>query len=145
MANWTHSPYHVSYSDECRTKKSFSVWLKHGTAFSCCNSVSLWKNANNSMNLQYDSYKNIKDVLQVVRLEHKEKLKSQLPSQGFIISFLSDYSLVALNSLWSSTQSKLPKNIFNFTVRYLNNTLANHTNPQMETLTVARLFCFLVS
>ena len=27
----------VSYSDECRTKKSFSVWLKHGTAFSCCN------------------------------------------------------------------------------------------------------------
>ena len=25
----------VSYSDECRTKKSFSVWLKHGTAFSC--------------------------------------------------------------------------------------------------------------
>ena len=26
----------VSYSDECRTKKSFSVWLKHGTAFSCC-------------------------------------------------------------------------------------------------------------
>ena len=90
--------------------------------------VSLWKNTSSSMNLQYDSYKNTKHVLQVVRQEHKEKLRSQLPSQGFIISFLLDHSLVALNSLWSSTQSKLPKNIFNFTVRYLNNTLASRTN-----------------
>ena len=81
-----------------------------------------------SINLQYDSYKNTKHVLQVVRLEHKEKLKSQLPSQGFILSFLSDHSMETLNSLWSSTQSKLPKNIFNFTLRYLNNTLANRTN-----------------
>ena len=29
----------VSYSDECRTKKSFSVRLKHGSAFSCCSEV----------------------------------------------------------------------------------------------------------
>ena len=92
--------------------------------------VSLSKSTSSSMNLQYDSYKNTKHVLQVVRLEHKEKLKlkSQLPSQGFIISFLLDHSLVTLNSLWSSTQSKMPKTIFNFTVRYLNNTLANRTN-----------------
>jgi hypothetical protein len=27
------------------------------------------------------------------------------------------------NSLWPSAQSKLPKNIFNFTIRYINNTL----------------------
>ena len=37
--------------------------------------------------------------------------KVQLPSQGFIISFLLDHSLTALNSLWSSVHSKLPKNI----------------------------------
>ena len=73
--------------------------------------ISLRKNTSNSMNLQYDSYKNTKHVLQVVRLEHKEKLKSQLPSLGFITSFLLDHSLETLNSLWSSTQSKLPKNI----------------------------------
>ena len=90
--------------------------------------VSLLNNTSYSMNLQCDSYKNTKHVLQVVRLEHNEKLKSQLPSQGFIISVLLDHSLETLNSLWSSTQSKLPKNIFNFTVRYLNNTLANRTN-----------------
>ena len=80
------------------------------------------------MNVQYDSYKNTKHVLKMIRQEHTEKLKIQLPSQGFIISFLVDHSLTTLNSLWLSVQSKLPKNIFNFTVRYLNNTLANRTN-----------------
>ena len=78
--------------------------------------------------MQYDSCKNTKHVLKMVRQEHTEKLKVQLPSQGFIISFLLDYSLTILNCLWSSVQSKLPENIFNFTVRYLNNTLANRTN-----------------
>ena len=82
------------------------------------------------MNVQYDSYKNTKHVLTMVRQEHTEKLQSQLPSQGFIITFLLNHSLTQLNSLWSSAQSSLPKNSFNFTVRYLNNTLANRTNLQ---------------
>ena len=34
----------------------------------------------------------------------------------------------SLNSLWSSAQSKLPKNIFNFSIRYHNNSLANRVN-----------------
>ena len=34
----------------------------------------------------------------------------------------------SLNSLWSSAQSKLPKHIFNFSIRYLKNTLAKHVN-----------------
>ena len=63
-----------------------------------------------------------------MRQEHTEKLQSQLPSQVFIITFLLNHSLNQLNSLWSSAQSSLPKNIFNFTVRYLNNRLANRTN-----------------
>ena len=34
----------------------------------------------------------------------------------------------SLNSLCSSAQSKLPKNIFNLSIRYLNNTLADRVN-----------------
>ena len=64
----------------------------------------------------------------MVRHQHTEKLQSQLPSQGFIITFLLNHSLILLNSLWSSAQSSFPKNMFNFTVWYLNNTLANRTN-----------------
>ena len=32
------------------------------------------------------------------------------------------------NSLWSSAQSSLPKNIFNFSIKYINNTLPTKTN-----------------
>ena len=67
-------------------------------------------------------------VLKAVRQQHTEKLQSQLTSQGFMISFLLEHSMKSLNSLWSSAQSKLPKNIFNFSIRYLNNTLANRVN-----------------
>ena len=80
------------------------------------------------MNIQYDTYQNTKQVLKAVRQNHTEKLSSNLTSQGFIITFILNHSLQAVNSLWSSAQSKLPKNIFNFTVRYLNNTLATCKN-----------------
>ena len=80
------------------------------------------------MNLQYDTYRNTKQVLKAVRQNHAEKLSSNLTSQGFIIIFILNHSLKAVNSFWSSAQSKLPKNILNFTVRYLNETLAIRKN-----------------
>ena len=91
----------------------------------------LWKNTNCGTNIQYDTYKNAKHVLKTIRADHAEKLQSKLPSQGFIISFLLEKSLKRLNSLWSKAQSSLPTNIFNFTIRYLNNTLANKKNLYM--------------
>ena len=41
---------------------------------------------------------------------------------------MSEHSLTTLNSLWSSAQSSLPKNIFNFSIKYINNTLPTKTN-----------------
>ena len=41
---------------------------------------------------------------------------------------MSEHSLTALNSLWSSAQSCLPKSIFNFSINYVNNTLKKKTN-----------------
>ena len=37
-------------------------------------------------------------------------------------------SSLAFNSLWSSVQSKLPKNTFNFSLRYINNSLPTRKN-----------------
>ena len=91
------------------------------------NITSLWKSTSCSMNVKYDSYKNTKPVLKALRQQHTEKLQSQLTSQGFIISFLLEHSMTSLSSLWSA-QSKLPKNIFNFSIRYLSKTLANRVN-----------------
>ena len=81
-----------------------------------------------NVDIQYDIYKNTKQVLKSIRTEHTNRLKTELPSQGFIISFLLAHSLKNLNSLWSRAQSKLPANIFNFTIKYLNNTLATRKN-----------------
>ena len=38
------------------------------------------------------------------------------------------YSLSSVNSIWSEAQSHLPKNIYNFTIRYINNSLPTHKN-----------------
>ena len=89
---------------------------------------SLWKSTNSGMNIQYDIYKNTKDVLKAVRSEHKHRLQTQLQSHGAILSFVLDHSLTATKSIWTSVQSKMPKNIFNFTIRYLNNSLSTRSN-----------------
>ena len=51
------------------------------------------------------------------------------------MSFLLEHSLQKLTSLWSKAQSKLPPNIFNFTIKYLNNTLATRENLSLWNLT----------
>ena len=70
---------------------------------------SLWRSTSFGMNMQYDTYRNTKQVLKAVRQNHTEKLSSNLTSQGFIITFILNHSLKAVNSLWSSAQSKLLK------------------------------------
>ena len=48
--------------------------------------------------------------------------------QGSFFETVSKFSLSQLNAIWPVSQSKLPKNIFNFTVRYINNTLPTRKN-----------------
>ena len=83
----------------------------------------LWKSTRISTNLQYESYKDTKQVPKAFRSNQEDRLKSHLVSQGSFFSSVTSHSLPNFNSIWSSAQSNLPKNIFNFTVRYINNTL----------------------
>ena len=48
--------------------------------------------------------------------------------QGCFFSNVIKFSLKKLNSLWSKSQSNLPKNIYNFTIRYINNSLPTRRN-----------------
>ena len=70
---------------------------------------SLWKNTSNGMNIQYDVYKNTKDILKAVRSEHNDSLQTQLHSQGAILSFVINHSLNVIKSIWTPVQSKMPK------------------------------------
>ena len=45
-----------------------------------------------------------------------------------MISSILKYSLSSNTSIWSKVQESLPKNIFNYTVKYLNNTLTTRKN-----------------
>ena len=72
----------------------------------------LWAVTSTNKNIQYDIYKDTKDVLKAVRKENEERLQNHLISQGSFFSSIMNNSTSTFNSLWSSVQSKLPKNIF---------------------------------
>ena len=61
-----------------------------------------------------------------------DKIKNKLTSQGFIVSFLWENARKQTSKLWPAVQSKVPKNIFNFTVPYLNNSLPVRKNVPIE-------------
>ena len=88
----------------------------------------LWKSTNEHTNIQYDVFKTTKEVIKTFHSEQEHKLDNDLISQGFFFINVTKYSLSKLNGLWSSMQSNLPKNIYNFTIRYINNTLPTRKN-----------------
>ena len=79
-------------------------------------------------NLQYDSFCNAKDLLKSFPCNQEEHLRDHLVIEGSFVSTATSQALPTLNSLWSSAQRTLNKNIFNFTVKYINNTLPTKKN-----------------
>ena len=73
-------------------------------------------------------YKSTKEVLKDFRSNQEDKLQHHLTSQGFFFSNVIKYSLSSVNSIWSEAQSHLPKNIYNFTIRYIINSLPTRKN-----------------
>ncbi|CAB4040395.1 Hypothetical predicted protein, partial [Paramuricea clavata] len=88
----------------------------------------LWKATSNHTNIQYDAYSSAKEVLKDFRSGHENKLLNQLTSQGSFFCSVTKFALPQLNKVWSIAQSKLPKNICNFTIRYINNSLPTRKN-----------------
>ena len=67
---------------------------------SCDETVTkLWRNTNCWANIQYNVYKNLKQVLKSICADHTCRLETQLKSQGFIISFILKNSLRKIHSL----------------------------------------------
>ena len=81
--------------------------------------------------MQYNIYQNTMQVLKAVRSDNIKRIQHELSSQGAILSAAFKHALPRLTSTWSSVQSNLPKNIFNFNVRYMNNTLTTRTKPSL--------------
>ena len=88
----------------------------------------LWRSTNNYTNIQYDGFKSTKEVLKDFRAGHEDKLKNQLSCQGSLFSSVTKFAFSQLNKVWSNAQSKLPKNIYTFKIRYINNSLPTRNN-----------------
>ena len=88
----------------------------------------LWKETSDSRNIQYDVYSTTKEVLKSFNSQQQIKLQNHLVVQGSFFSNVIKFSLKKLNSLWSKSQSNLPKNIYNFTICYINNSLPTCRN-----------------
>ena len=78
----------------------------------------LWQDSNTYTNTQYDQYRNAKQVLKSTQTHHHHRITSELISQGLVISTVFKYASKVTISIWSNVQQKLPKNIFNFSLKY---------------------------
>ena len=85
------------------------------------------QDSNTSTNIQYDQYRNAKHVLKSSQTQHHHQITEELTSQGLIIASILKYASPT-TSLWSNVQKNMPKNIFNFTLKYLSNSLATRKN-----------------
>ena len=92
--------------------------------------IHLWKSTTNHTNIQYDQYSSTKEVIKSFRDDQEDKLTNQLTYQGSFFTSVSRFSLTQVNTIWPACQSTLPKNIFNFTIRYINNSLPTRKNLQ---------------
>ena len=104
---------------------------------------SLWAATSNGTNIQYEQYKNTKQVLSAIRKNLEDRINHELTSQGFIMSSILKLSSLNVCGLWSTVQQNMPRNISNFTLKYLNNTLPTRKNLHKWSLSdsPSRSFC----
>ena len=88
----------------------------------------LWSSSSVGCNIQYDQFQNTKQVLNAIQNDNEDRIHHELKSQGFILSSILLHASTKTRNLWSKVQRNMPKNIFNFTIKYLNNTLATKKN-----------------
>ena len=92
---------------------------------------SLHKVTSYDKNVQYDVYANGREVIKENRAKKVHRITNELTSQGHILKAILEHTSNKMTSVWSEAQKLLPKNIFNFSVRYLNNSLPTKKNMKL--------------
>ena len=145
LRRWLEIPANGSLSIIMLSKSQFGIDIQDiSTEFKQCQLVMrqcLKKSVNKDINelaqlsndksRQYDSFNSAKNVLKSIRLNLTNKVKENLTTQGLVMRHVWDCVLSNTMTVWSSVQKAIPRNIFNYTIRYLNNTLPNMSNMQI--------------
>ena len=90
--------------------------------------IKIYHDTNCDTNLQYDQFKSTKEVINQYRKCKEERLTNVLTTLILVIKSIWERGMKSSAVAWSKSITKLPKNIYNFSIRYTNNTLANATN-----------------
>ena len=88
----------------------------------------IYEEFNKGANVQFDRFNSTRDALKWIRNEKEQRIENKLVSQGMLFTFLVSNIQRKFIRLWSDVHHSMPKNIFNFAIRFLNNTLANRSN-----------------
>ena len=78
-------------------------------------------------NITYDQYRSTRDAIKCLR-EQSEVRIDNLTLQGLVLKSIKQFVDKGMINLWHKALSSLPANIYSYSIRYLNNTLANNTN-----------------
>ena len=81
-------------------------------------------------NIQYDQHQSTRDALKAIRDGTEERIVKSLTTQKLVITAIWNSILPRTRSCWFKVLEKLPKNIYNFCIRYLNNSLPNASNTE---------------
>ena len=71
------------------------------------NIKSLWQDSDTFTNIQYDQYRNTKQVLTSIQTRHPYRITSELTSQGLFTSSILKYASKTTSKLWSNVQQRL--------------------------------------
>ena len=138
MRKWLELPISATISSLILNKSRYSInlVLPSTTCIKCQTVIrnvfksspnldikALWADTSYGTNLQYDQFQNTKQVLKSIQRDHEERINKTLLSQGLLISSIIKHSCQNLKGLWSTVLQNLPRNTFNFSIKYLYNTL----------------------
>ena len=89
------------------------------------------KDTSNHVNIQYDRFRSTREVLKKVSDDESNHITNEVMSSGLVLRSMWNFSLSAARKYWYTAFENMPKNIYNFTMRYMNNTLPTMKNMKM--------------
>ena len=81
-----------------------------------------------NINIQYNQFNSTCEALKHIRSSDVSYIMEKLTTQSLVVRSIWEFIDGRFIYQWSNVIGHLPRNIFSFTICYLNNTLANGTN-----------------
>ena len=87
--------------------------------------VRIYYDTNCDTILQYDQFKSTKEVITQYRKNKEDGITTVSRTQSLVIKSIWEHGMKLAAEISPKSISKLPKNIYNFSIRYVSNSLAN--------------------